>query len=74
MARTEDVKWKPSFECYLDGSMGLCVVTTKRDGRQMTAQYRKSSEVKKWLGEWLEQIEGEITHGTVAHRGEPRES
>lgn len=56
MARHEDPKYKPSFEAYLDKTMGLCVVTTERDGRQNTAQYRTTTEATTWFEQWLTKV------------------
>ena len=53
MTRTEDARYKPSCEFYLDYAMGLCYVRTKSDGTQSTAQYLDAEQAKAKLAEWL---------------------
>jgi hypothetical protein len=48
--------FKPSIEFYVDRGMGLCVVTTTKDGRQRTAQYLREGQPVEWLAEWLGEV------------------
>lgn len=56
MTRTEDARYKPSCEFYLDFAMGLCYVETRSDGTQRTAQYLDAKKAQERLEEWLGKV------------------